>query len=247
MKDINNKQVITDEELLTQEVVDTSSTKSCYLKGGKRLLGAFLNMLVILVLGLLLDKFVISPIMKDVTSYSSVVTQFETYNKEYKSIQDKYGIFIYDEYSNREENDSITEEMSKDFFNDPRIQFLIPEMNKLQNELLKVDISILVVDYLVSSLIYSLFGNFLFGIGRSFAGILLHYQLVDTSDNKLKVSKVFIYSLLKWLFNGVIGVITLGIYPLYNFYSLTHDDEYRSPLDKLIGVKYKVDEKFTSD
>lgn len=245
MSDIK-KPIISDEDLIEKKQTKEDKPR-VYLKGSKRLLAAFFSMLIILTLGLLLDKFVIAPIAKNVTNYNQITEKYKGFVGDFEDIQDEYGIFTYTKDNQRIPNENVTEETKEQFLKDPRIVELNRSMNNLEKQLWAIDINIIAIDYVVSTLIYSLVGNFLFGVGRSFSAFVLHYELVDENDKKLRVGKVFKYSLLKWLFNAILGLATLGILPLYNLYSLSHDENKQSPVDKLIKVKYRVKEKYSSD
>ena len=237
---------ISDSELIEKKV-NAQEESPVYLKTSKRLAAAFLSILIIFVLGLLLDKFVVSPIVKNTTGSNTINETFKDYDKEYKSLQDHYEIYVYNEDKNRIPNENVSEENNIAFQTDPRVVELVSLMNDVEGQLLIRDLSIIGIDYLASTLIYALAGNFLFGVGRSFPAFVFHYELVDDNDKKLKAGKVFAYSFAKWFFNGILGVITLGILPLYNLYSLSHHKNYQCPIDRLCHVKYKIVNKYSSD
>jgi hypothetical protein len=239
------KQIISDDELTGSQA--KNQTPVVYLKGSKRLLASFLHMLIMLCLGLVFDKFIISPIVKNATGYTAISEKYKAEEDEYKKLQDQYGVYIYTESSQRVQNPSFSEENSASFYNDPRVKELTVSLQETENKSLTTDIAILAIDYLSATLIYALGGNFLFGIGRSFPNFILHYELVDNNDKKLRVGGVFKFALGKWFFNAILGLITLGILPIYNYYYLVHDENYQCPIDKLLKVRYKLSVKYSSD
>lgn len=240
------KKIISDDDLITKPKKNDENPP-VYLKTSKRLLAAFLSIIIIFVLGLLLDKFVVSPIFKNVSKYNEIKEIYKGYDQEYKNLQDHYNLYTYNENKIRIPNEKVTKEETEAFLNDNRVKELVNLMRQSENNLLVRDVSIIAIDYFSSTLIYALIGNFLFGVGRSFPAFILHYELVDDENKKLKAPAVFKYSFAKWFFNGILGLITLGILPLYNAYYLSHDENYQCPIDKLCHIKYRLLIKYNSD
>lgn len=229
---------------MSNKIVELSSRTPNF---SKRLYASFVDFVFIVFLAIALDFILISPVVKNTMGYNEIKEEYVTLNEQYRDIQDEYGIYVYDSSSNRELNDDIPQEVIDDFLKDERVIKLKEIIPPLQEKLLTYDISILVTDYVVASLLGCLFANIMFGKGVSFGLLLAGIRMVDVNKEKPKIGKVFAYGALKWVIFYILGAATVAIVPIVMLCKAYYDEECLSPLEKALGLKFYLLEKYSSD
>jgi len=222
------------------------ANSKCALKFSKRLYAAIINICFCLVIAFICDFAFVYKSMHNAFNYDKLSEVYDADKKAYQAKQDEYGFYYYDESSSRIAT-SVSGDTKKAFYNDPIVQSLTKEMNEISKKQNLCAALTFGVDGLIGTFVGFLFGDVLFGIGRSLGALFTHYKVEDLNDNKVSFFKMLLYGLTKWFFYIVLGVGTLFVSPIVLIYKTLYDPKDRSPIDKWFNFILAVPEKYSSD
>lgn len=225
----------------------TSNLSSKHPTFSKRLFASFVDLLFVVLFAITLDFILVSPTIKACSNYEAIKKDYIAQNKEYMALQDKYELYYYDESSNRHANEDASEEDIQSFLSDENVIKLRVSIPMLQKQLLIRDYSILGTDYLLSSLLFCVFGIFLCGKGTTIGALLLKFKLQLDKTKKAKASKLMLYGLCKWFSFYVLGILTIGIIPAILYSKVYYNDDSNSFLENAFHLNYYMLEKYSSD
>ena len=181
---------------------------------GRRLYAWFLDTLLLIVLVFLFDGLVSQPLMKDVTEIDTVMNSYIANSAMYESIQDEYGVYLYDSNGNRYFNSNVTEDVKDNFQNDERILslnvVLVAEQEYiLMNFVLRICLSILLGSIIVYFILPLCFRR-----GRTLGKIAAKLAVINDNNSEIKWYKLIARSFISMIINVYLAIITLGMIPL---------------------------------
>ncbi len=216
-------------------------------KLSKRLFVSFIDLIVVVFLAIALDFILVSPIIKNATDYNIIKQDYIILNEEYMKLQDEYGLYYYDSSSNRHLNEDATKEQIDLFLKDERVIELREIIPNLQDSLLKKDYLIIIIDYLIASFIFCLFGCFIGGIGVTPGHLLGRFRLKNDDLSSIKISRLFLYSFIKWIIFYILGLASIGVIPAIFYGNAYYKEDMNTPLERWFKLSYYCFEKDIGD
>lgn len=226
---------------MEQEIINHQPV---YLNGWKRLFSSLLNLLISLSLAALFDVAFINKTVKNVTHYDAVMMERDNNVKAYMKLQDEYGVFYYDSESHRLINESLDSGVEEAFLENEEVIKLKTDIQNKDTTLNLIQLRIVLYSFLLGSLIGCTFSKVIFGPGRGLGEIIMHDVIVNEDGSKIKFFKALLNGFLIWIFDIVLGFLTLFILPIVSLKEIYYDDKHQSLLDKLLKIEHHLDERY---
>lgn len=207
-------------------------------KFSKRLTCALLNFFIFFFLAITLDYFLMPKTYKAAFHYEDINVEITDKTKEFADLQDRYGIYVYDENNNRIENKDISQEQADAFLNDPRVAELKVEVPDLQAKIIKIDVSSFVICYVVSCLGINIAFSYILGKGNSFGGLIMGVRYKTIDGENINGKTVIFYDLLSFAFHYVLSLLTIFILPAFFLYQIYYDEKSQSSIEKWLHIQY---------
>lgn len=209
-------------------------------KFSQRLFASLINFAIFFLLAVCIDRMVMPYTYKAWTNSEELTSEFIELNEEYKSLQDHYNIYVYDENSSRIQNTSENSLNEQEFLSNPRVIELKKEIPEIEKKMLTIDITSFVISYFVSSFGVMILLSFVLGRGTSLGGLILGIRYVDNFGEKPTKIIVLKYDLLSFLFHYVLSIISIGILPSILLYQIYYNEKSQSLIEKWLNIQYII-------
>jgi len=217
------------------------------VKYSRRAGSALLNILIAVVFGFIIDFAFMHNVMQSAYHYSDIQKSYNTHINVYKAKQDEYGIFYYDSSSSRRQNPDVTKEQIEAFSKDPVVIETAKALEYEDNQMTQCNVLTLAYDALIASFITIVFGDIMFGIGRSFGALLNKYKIEDEDGKKVKWYKMLLYGLTKWTFYIPLGAASIFMVPIIFNFNCIYSEDQRTYIDRWFHFELVIPEKYASD
>jgi len=199
---------------------------------------ALINFLIIILFAFAFDGLCTSKIASKTSTYQQCYNGYYSLKTEYNALEDKYGLYYYDESGKRIKNDKAD---TTPFYNDPRVKEIVVTAKGYQSTLKKIDLITFSISYVFSVLIITLIPpifskkNYDFG-GRVFSIVISRRNWYVNKKEYYQIAFLYI------LFHYILGIATLMIFNLCDFISIfIKKNQGRSLMERMFKYDVTID------
>lgn len=203
-----------------------------------RFLKFIINLLSIVLIALLLDGLVVSPIAKTTNIYKTHNEEYSALKVEYRNFQDLYGLYTYDSEGNRKKVEGAD---TTAFNNDFRVKEIVELAKKDEMVLAKINFVTFVISYVISSFSIGVLVPVFSKKHNDVGGLIFHIVLTKNGEIMTR-KKGTCYALVNTSIHFLLGTASLFVIDLIDFlFVIFSRKEQKSLLERIFKYEYSID------
>jgi len=203
-----------------------------------RIFKSLVNFLSILLIALFLDGVIASPIAKSTNAYKTSINHYYSLNKEYKSYEDAYGLYTYDEEGNRKK----VEDADPTLFNqDERVIEIVRLAKEDKKVISRINIITFCCSYILSTVILCIVVPVFSKKHTDFGSMIFHIVLTK-NDEMMTKKKSLKYVSINTAIHYILGPASLFLINIIDFvFVFIPLTKQRSLLERIFKYDYSLD------
>lgn len=206
-----------------------------------RILAALVNYFLLIIVTFSFDALCSSKVMRAVTDYNALSSEYVQCSTEFAELQDHYHIYIYDEQGKRIKNEQVTEAEINAFNNDERVKALVIQGNALNRTMAGYSITSLSISFAVAIFLVYYLPSFFFKKKHYNIGNKMFNLVMLKSNDYMPKYKYFLYESIYVVVHIILGTMTLFMLNLIDILIASASNTRTTLLEKVFKYDIAID------